>query len=123
MLREISTVRAHTRNKKRWFSDSDMDLFVWFRNQMPIQFQLSYNKQYREHAISWDNNSGFRSSRVDTGEQRSGRYKMTPLLVGNDEVDCRLLAREFLQHSDNLEPTLADFIYARLLEYPDRKPA
>ena len=119
MLREITTVRSFSHDRRRWFTDSDMDLYVWFRNQMPVQFQLSFNKQYEEHAISWDNNKGFNHSKIDNGEDRSGRYKMTPILVDDGDFDCLSLARHFLQQSDYLEPTLADFIYARLLEYPD----
>ena len=119
MLREITTVRSTSHNRQRWFSDADMDLCVWFNNQMPMQFQLSFNKQYEEHAISWDNNEGFRHSKVDDGEGRDGRYKMTPILLDDADFDCLTLARHFLQQSDCLEPTLADFIYARLLEYPD----
>lgn len=119
MLREITTVRSYSDDRRRWFSDADMDLFVSFRNQTPIGFQLCFNKQYEEHAISWDCNKGFEHSRVDDGEQRDWRYKMTPILVDDGEFDCQVLARYFLEQSGCIEPTLADFIFARLLEYPD----
>ena len=119
MLREITTVRSFSDDRRRWFSDADMDLFVWVHNQMPMQFQLSFNKQYEEHAISWDHDKGFRHSKVDNGEGRSGRYKMTPILVDDGDFDCYRLAHLFLQNSELLEPTLADFIFARLMEYPD----
>jgi len=119
MLREITTVRSYSDDRRRWFSDADMDLFVWFRNQMPVQFQLSFNKQYEEHAITWDYNKGFIHSKIDDGEGRPGRYKMTPIMLDEGNFDCNTLARHFLQQSELLEPTLADFIFARLMEYPD----
>lgn len=122
MLREITPIRQNSdRVKKRWFSSSDMDLFVWFNDQVPARFQLSYDKPAREHAITWDIESGFSHNSVDTGEHSPGtKYKMTPILVANGEFDAASIARKFLQASQNIEESLADFIYARLLEYPGR---
>ena len=119
MLREITTLRSRCDHRRRWFSDADMDLFVWFRNQVPVQFQLAFNKQYQEHAISWDTDHGFHHSKIDNGEGRPARYKMTPILVDDGDFDCMRLARHFLAQSEYLDPSLADFIVARLLEYPD----
>jgi hypothetical protein len=129
MLREITPIRSYSFTRKRWFSDTDMDLFIWFLNQTPIQFQLTYNKQNNEHAICWDSNSGFSHDSVDDGEQNVSDYKMAPLLspvqLDDDEFDVLVLAREFLQASENIDASLADFIYARLLEFPrqSRRPS
>jgi hypothetical protein len=122
MLREISSIRQNSkRRKKRWFTDADMDLFIWFNQQAPTHFQLSYNKRGQEHAITWDIETGFCHNSVDTGEQfLHFKYKMTPILVADGEFDAATVARDFLQASDNIEESLADFIYARLLEYPGR---
>lgn len=120
MLREISSTRQNSSHmKKCWFTDSDMDLFVWFSQQVPTRFQLSYNKRGREHAVTWDIESGFCHNRVDTGEQQPCfKYKMTPILLADGEFDAATIARKFLRACDNIEESLADFIYARLLEYP-----
>jgi hypothetical protein len=121
MLREISSIRQNSKHmKKRWFTDSDMDLFIWFSQQTPTRFQLSYNKRGYEHAITWDIETGFTHNRVDTGEQLQFKYKMTPILLPDGEFDAATVARDFLQASENIEESLADFIYARLLEYPGR---
>jgi hypothetical protein len=122
MLREISPIRQ-TRNKrkKRWFTDADMDLFIWFSEQAPVRFQLSYNKRGQEHAITWDIETGFCHNSVDTGEQGLYfRYKMTPILEADGVFDAATVARNFLRASENIEESVADFIYARLLEYPGR---
>ena len=118
MLREITTLRYRGDNRRRWFSDADMDLFVWYRNQVPVQFQLAFDKQHQERAISWDTDRGLSHSRIDDGEGRPARYKMTPILVDDGDFDCMRLARQFLARGEYLDPMLADFIVARLLEFP-----
>ena len=122
MLREISSTRQNNRHmRKRWFSDSDMDLFIWFRQQVPARFQLSYNKRSQEHAITWDSETGFSHNRVDSGEQETCfKYKMTPILLADGDFDAATIARDFLRASENIEESLADFIFARLLEHPGR---
>ena len=119
MLREIRPVRQKSRHiHRRWFTDADMDLFIWFNNQVPVRFQLSYGKRESEHAISWDNEHGFLHSRIDDGEGLTFRYKMAPILVKDGYFDACKVARDFLSSSEAMDPTLADFIYARLLEHP-----
>lgn len=120
MLREISTIRQPGKHiKKRWFTDSDMDLFIWFNQQVPVRFQLSYNKHGAEHAISWNTETGFNHNRVDSGERFDPpKYKMSPILLEDGEFDAYTTASDFLRASENIEKSLADFIYARLLEYP-----
>ena len=119
MLREIRSVRQKSRHStRRWFTDADMDLFIWFNNQVPVKFQLSYGKRESEHAISWDHERGFIHSRIDDGEGLTFRYKMAPILVKDGSFDASKVARDFLLASEAMDPTLADFIYARLLEYP-----
>lgn len=122
MLREISSIRqSRNHRKKRWFTDADMDLFIWFSQQAPVRFQLSYNKRGQEHAITWDIEAGFCHNSVDTGEQfLHFKYKMTPILEADGDFNAATVARDFLRASDNIEESLADFIYARLLEYPCR---
>lgn len=126
MLREITVRRGLPGTGRRWFTDTDMDLYVWLDKQMPVRFQLAYNKQKQERALSWDRNIGFTADQVDDGDTRNGRYKMSALfLPASDQVDIMQLAARFLRASEQIDPMLADFIYARLLEYPrqDRRHA
>ena len=120
MLREISATRQNRmRPRKRWFTDADMDLFIWLNQQVPTHFQLSYNKHGHEHTISWGIRTGFSHYSVDDGEQfLHAKYKMTPILIADGAFDAATVAHNFLHASDNIEESLADFIYARLLEYP-----
>ena len=119
MLHEISNVKPQSRGQvRRWFTDNDMDLFVWFSRQAPVGFQLSYNKQTDEKAICWGNENGFQHYSVDSGEVEPIKYKMSPLYSSDGDFDTYAIARAFLHNSEHIETTLADFIYARLLEYP-----
>ncbi len=86
MLYEIAHPRQSNRSQlKRWFTCCDMDLFIWYRENVPLRFQLSYDKRNEEKAISWDYNLGFRHYRVDNGETFAGiypgHYKQTPILI------------------------------------------
>ncbi len=120
MLSEITHLRQENRSLiKRWFTSQEMDLFVWFRNSVPLRFQLSFNKRGKEQAISWDFHRGVQFYRVDSGETWPYRYKETPILINAcDQQNLPRLAREFLVASENIDIGTTDFIYARLLEYP-----
>lgn len=119
MFHEISNVKQKSQVQlRRWFTDNDMDLFVWFSRHAPIGFQLSYNKQIGEKAIYWEIDNGFQHYSVDSGDVEPIKYKMSPLDSIDDDFDTYTIARAFLHNSEHIETTLADFIYARLLEYP-----
>ena len=60
MLRETSRFRNYGGcANRRSFTDSDMDLYVWFNDQVPARFHLTYNKQGHTRSISWNNETGF----------------------------------------------------------------
>ena len=119
MLREISFYKSDIKyRKKRWFTDSDMDLFVWFRKNLPTRFQLSYIKYGRGHAIHWSSESGFKHSLVDLSQAKAGKHGLPDEYDIDHSVNVPSLARSFLVASAEIEPSLVDFIYARLLEYP-----
>ena len=120
MLYEIPHLRqSNRRYVKRWFTCRDMDLFIWFRKNIPVRFQLAYDKRQYEKAISWDIHRGFHHYLVDTGETTPDRYKQTPLLIDRcDHQNLTVIAREFLTASVEIDLGISDFIYARLMEHP-----
>jgi len=120
MLHEITHLRQTNRSlKKRWFNSVDMDLFVWYHDSAPVKFQLSYNKQNEERAISWDFHHGFQHYRIDSGESYPHQYKRTPIMFDFcNQENLPELARNFLAASENIDIAVADFIYARLMAYP-----
>ena len=96
-----------------------MDLFIWFRNNEPVRFQLTYDKLNKEKAISWNFHLGFNHYLVDTGETRLDHYKQTPILINIcKQQNLTGIARDFLAASENIGISLSDFIYARLVAHP-----
>jgi len=118
MLREISSTRQINIHKsKRWFIDSNMELFVWFKNNAPVCFQLNYQQCELEHSINWNIKTGFTHNLIKP-EHRHIKYRLSSCYATESSYDAKTTAREFLRASDHIEATLADFIFARLIEYP-----
>lgn len=126
MFRETSRFRNYGGlANRRCFTDSDMDLYVWFKDEMPERFHLTYNKQGYTRSISWNNDNGFDRWRFAKAEALATMLGFPNLfeelyLREAGEIRAAKLANQFLHASDNIAPWLADFIYARLLEYPER---
>lgn len=120
MLREIANVRqVEGEPWRRWFSDERLDLVVWEDpGQGVIGFQLCYDKQRDEHALTWMAGLGFSHGQVDSGEDRPGRCKGTPIVVSEGTFNMEELAPDFLALSEGLDKALRDFIYKKLLDYP-----
>lgn len=120
MLREISKVRQiQGEPTRRWYMDEYFDLVIWqVESGETVGFQLCYDKQRGEHALTWQFGSGFSHHEVDNGEARPGKYKATPILVEDGTFNMEEIAVKFLSHSDALEPQTRDFIYNKLLQYP-----
>ena len=126
MLEEISRFRNYGgRSDRRLFTDSDMDLYVWFNEEVPERFHLTYNKQGHTRSVSWNNETGFDQRRypeIKALTVMAGfSHLLDPILIQDEgDIPASVLAYRFLHASDQIAPWLADFIYARLLEYPGR---
>ncbi len=72
MLREIRRVRqVEGEAHRRWFSSSRLDLFVWYgASEAPVGFQLCYDKDGWERALTWNAPDRFSHEVVDDGEGR-----------------------------------------------------
>ena len=120
MLREISSVRQiQGEPRRRWFTDAHFDLVIWSEERHIVGFQLCYDKTRGERAVTWKEASGFTHNAVDSGEDRPGRYKAAPILVADDGFDAATVAAQFLGLSGDLDAGSCDFIYTKLLGYPD----
>ncbi len=83
MLTEIDAVRQYPgERKRRWFTSPEMDLFVWMgRGQAPVKFQLCYDKDQNEKALTWSKAGGYTHENVDPGEPVGLGYKKAAVLV------------------------------------------
>ena len=119
MLREIRHPKQYADEKpRRWINSNDMDLVVWLDNDEIVAFQISYDKSKSEHALSWKNGVGFHHDRVDDGENRPFKYKGTPILVPDGELNLEKVAEKFRENAALIDRDIFEFIYERLLLYP-----
>ncbi|MDH5484380.1 MAG: hypothetical protein OEY43_04010 [Gammaproteobacteria bacterium] len=95
------------------------DLFVWLdESGQPSGFQLSYNKTHTEHVINWFLDRGYSHDKVDSGEDKQGNYKMTPIMVPDGEFESEKIAAEFISISTEMDADISSFILEKLLDYP-----
>ena len=118
MLAEIVPTRQIPYEPRRiWFTDDDMDLIAWYADDDSVLgFQLCDSKGSDEHALTWFHGKGYSFERVDDGESRPGRHKMTPVLLPDGTPDMDRLMRHFRQKSERLPASLREFILAKLRE-------
>ena len=119
MLREILNTRQIPGDlPRRWFTDEDMDLVVWFDQDTIAGFQLSYDKLRSERALTWKRCSGFRHESVDDGEGRPGRYKAAPLMLADGDFAAAEVARRFKHSGAEIDRDIVLFVHQKLLEVP-----
>lgn len=120
MLKEYRNVRQVTgESRRRWFTDEYFDLIVWIDDEQDeiVGFQLCYDLERRQHALTWHKETGFTHHRVDDGENRPGKLKATPILVPDGTFHSQAIATKFKRASQTIEEPLATFIYNKILEY------
>ena len=121
MLKEIQHVRQiNGEPARRWFSDEFFDLIVWFDNEGITGFQLCYDIRRDERALTWRKGHGYTHDRIDQGEARPempGMRKSTPILVIDGIFDYKNIAVRFKEESKEIDSTVAEFVYKRILHY------
>jgi len=118
MLREIEeTNQKRGEPRKRWFTDSSMDLFVWFNDDGEIvSYHLTYNKPSDEKALTWSEEHGFSHFGVDDGA-RPGKHPASPLLVDDGVFKPTKIIAMLKESSDVLESSIVDFIISGIEEH------
>ena len=118
MLTETKDVRQiPDEGFRRWFSDGDFDLIVWYAAGKIDGFQLCYDKGHRERALTWHRPRRYLHTRVDDGDRTEG-YKMTPILVRDGVFEHEQVAERFRAASANIDPEIAHLVHSTLLAYP-----
>ena len=119
MLYEVKNVRQYKKDGfRRWFTDKDFDLIVWYDNNKNISgFQLCYNKSEYERALTWtssDNN--FLHNKIDDGEI-PGEFKRSPILIADGLFDKQKVANDFKESSNQIDQEISRFVYNKILEF------
>jgi hypothetical protein len=79
------------------------DLIVWFRDDDSIWgFQLCYDKDYVEHAVTWIEDRGYNHMKVDKGPGYfgPGTGAETPFLVADGVFDPSRILELFRSECD-----------------------
>jgi hypothetical protein len=117
MLREIASRQVPGEPARRWFTSPDIDLFVWLgEDGAPTGFQLCYDKQAREHALTWTQAAGFTHMGVDGGESRPGRYKGSPILVANGSIDFDGILEQLRSQSASVPASFVELIEGKVAD-------
>src|SRR5215475_5813525 len=116
MLREITPSRQIPGEpRRRWFTSSNIDLIVWLdENEAPTGFQLCYDKEQHEHALTWTEGTGYSHMAVDPGEPRPARHKATPILVPDGTVDAMRILEEFRREAQSVPSDFARLVESKL---------
>jgi hypothetical protein len=121
MLREIEARQMPGEPARRWFTSPDIDLFVWLgEDDSPTGFQLCYDKQGREHALTWTQAGGYTHLGVDSGESRPGRYKGTPILVANGSIDFEGILEQLRSQAASVPASFLELVEGKVAELSQR---
>jgi hypothetical protein len=120
MLHEVEKVRqVPGEGPRRWFADQFFDLIVWYKKDGSVLgFQLCYDKNVKERALTWRRGIGFSHEKVDDGEGQAGRMKSTPVLVPDGLFDVSAITAKFTKESAEIDPKIAGLVIQTLGSYP-----
>ncbi len=121
VLTELRNVRQRPEGlRRRWFHSKDEDLIVWYSRTGAIAgFQLCYDCNFRERALTWKAGKGFTHERVDDGEGDGLAHKRTPILVPDGALDTHALRARFDAIARRLPREVATFVHEKLRGLPD----
>jgi hypothetical protein len=102
---------------RRWFSDEFFDLIVWYDYSHNIDgFQLCYDKDSNERALTWMINGNYRHDRIENGETPYSSKK-TPIILRDGVFNKQKIAALFKKEAKSIDKEIADLVYHKILEY------
>lgn len=118
-LREYPVYQHKGEPRRRWFTDDFFDIFVWFHKDTTITgFQLCYDKQVKERALTWVRGRGFRHDLIDDGEATPTKNR-SPILVRDGEFPASEVLVLFITSSGGIEDPIRSLIIEKLCRYGD----
>jgi hypothetical protein len=124
VLAEYESVRQiRGEGHRRWFTDEYFDLIVWSDRPGSDRshitgFQLCYDRNGYERALTWTRDRGFSHERIDSGENSPGSPKSTPILVADGNFHGASVRNRFRAASSGIDRNIADLVLEKLTEYP-----
>ncbi len=121
MLAEFTKVRQIPGDGfRRWFTDFNFDLIVWYDDDSLgeiLGFQLCYDKESGQRALTWYREKGFYHNRVDDGEASPFKNR-TPVLVADGSFPKEKVLRSFRDAGRRIDKALVTFIADTIESYP-----
>jgi len=118
MLIEIDNPRQNENERRRVFHDDYFDLYVWIAHDGAISgFQLCYDRDGMERALTWREKHGYSHEKVDPGEDIGKHFKMKPVLLADGLFDYRGIAERFREAGAGIDKNIAGFVHKKILEY------
>jgi len=114
-LREYANVRQiEGEPKRRWFgNDANLELIVWHEHGKVIGFQLCYDLETDEHALTWWADGSYWHNRIDAGDTVPGK-DATPILTADGTFDRTRVAAEFSEASRAIDPEIRNIVQSVL---------
>ena len=105
-------------SRRRWFTCDTQDLVVWFDVAGSVSgFQLCYDKDSDERALTWRLEQGFSHMAVDSGEAATRlQYKSTPILIADGTMDAERVLALLQQSHAALPSDIFEFVSAKIGE-------
>jgi len=125
MLREFKSVKQHDGDHfRRWFEDDFFDLIVWYDDgdkdgnvdREIFGFQLCYDKNGRERAVTWLKTKGYSHEIIDSGETSAWDVR-TPVLSGATAFPRERVIECFAERSAEIETHVARHVLQKLKDY------
>ena len=116
MLTELSNTRQILgESDRRWFMSPAMDLIVWHDvTGKATGFQLCYDKESNEKAITWFSGSEPVHTAISTGEGLGMKHKESPILVADGSPNYAYIQEQFLKQSEKLPSDVVELVVRTL---------
>jgi hypothetical protein len=122
MLRELSSNQRAGEPKRRWFRSEKFDLIVWMEKDKVWGFQLCYDRDRQERALTWTSEHGYSHDRIDDGEGNPTKNQ-TPILVPDGAFPARKILEAFTSEAVGIDPMIRDTVVERLVALYERSGA
>ena len=122
MLKECKDIRQNEGEPfRRLFADRAASLYVWTEPDGRIcMFQLCYDQENHEKALTWRESSGFTHRSVNTGETHPLEYKKSPMLTCAGYFDKERVLSELRHTCSDMDQTIASFVLQTISGYSEQ---
>ena len=116
----LAEVRINNDPARKWFSDDDNDLIVWYGAPGKIRgFQWCYHKKTREQALTYTEGDGYVHESVDTGEENPLKNN-APVLLPDGACPVGYLQKLLKENTKHLPAAVVEYVKEKLTAYPKK---